>query len=92
MGLFDPGELGVPGGGTGVGDASKFCLHLLIGTLGLSVGLGVKSGGEAGCGTKSLTERTPNLGGELGTSVGHYVRWDAMQAENVPYKEVGGLL
>ena len=62
MGIFDPGELSVPRGGTGVDDATECCLHLLIGSLGLSIGLGVKSGGEAGCGTKSLTERTPNLG------------------------------
>ena len=50
MGIFDPGELSVPIGGTGVGDAVECCLHLLIGPLRLSIGLGVESGGEAGCG------------------------------------------
>ena len=74
-----------------MGDATECRLHLLIGSLGLSVGLGVKSGGVAGWGIKNLTERTPNLGGELGGSVGDNIRWDAMQAENVPNQEVCGL-
>ena len=69
IGIFYPGKLGVPRSGTGVGDAAECCFHLLIGPLRFSIGLGVESGGEAGCGPKSPAECTPHLGSELGTSV-----------------------
>jgi hypothetical protein len=91
MGIFDPGEVRVPRGWTGVGDAAESCFHLLVSSLGLSIRLGMKTGGETGRGTESLTESPPDLGGELGTSVGDNVSGDAMQTEDVSDQEISGL-
>ena len=50
VGILDPGKLRVLGGGTDVGDTAERCLHLLVGPLRLSIGLGDEPGGKARCG------------------------------------------
>ena len=74
-----------------MGGTAECCLHLLVGPLLLSIGLGVEPGGKAGCGPLNRAERTPHLRVELGTPVGNDVRRDAMKAEHVSNQEICGL-
>lgn len=69
VGVLDPWQVGGPGGGEVRSNTTEGGLQILIGLLHLAVTLRVVAGRETEWGPQGLTERLPDLGGELGVSV-----------------------
>ena len=67
-------------------------LQALIGSLCLSVRLGVISGGETDSGTDAFAESLPGLGGELGSTVTDNVYQESMKAIDMFHKQLRHLL
>lgn len=68
---------------TSTDDAVESCFHLLILPLRLTVGLGVKTRGQADNGPKQSAEFSPEDEGELGSTVRDDINWNPVQAENM---------
>ena len=66
-----------------VGEEAKVLLQFLINSLGLSISLGVISGGEGRVDSKEFIKRLRKVGRELGTSIGYNLLGKAMVAPNV---------
>ena len=72
--------------------APEGLLQTLIGTLCLSIRLGVISRGEADGGTDALTESLPGLGGELRATVADDIHRETMKAVDVFHQQLPCLL
>lgn len=82
MGVFNPGELLTPGGLVVGDDALESSFKLLVGPLCLSITLRVKARGKTNLGANLHAELLPNSGGELGSSIGDDICWNAVESED----------
>lgn len=89
MGVFCPGQLLGPRGGA---PECETATNNLVGALGLTVCLGMETGGEAGRGSDKVTELLPKQGRELRTPIGDDVRGETMDLKYPVDYNLGRLL
>ena len=87
---FGHGKVLVPVGLSAIDVQANVVLDFLIGAFGLSVGLRVVGGGEAGSDSKALEEVAHELGGELGSAVAGERERESMESEDFAVVDVGG--
>ncbi len=92
MGVLHPQELLRPGGQVPGDQAAQGCLHLLVYSLCLPVGLGMEPRGEAGSGSHQATELPPEGCSKLRTPVGNCIYREAVQVEDVEQDQLSSLL
>lgn len=62
--------------------------NVLVKSLSLTIGLGMITGGEVGCGSKGLAQLFPDGGGELRATIGYDLCGDSLDAEDVGDEEL----
>lgn len=91
VGILDPWQLRGPRGGVGGDKAAQRGFHLLVGSLRLTIRLGVKSRCETDSSSNGQTEGFPDSRGKLRTTVGNYVTGQPVDPENLPNQDLGRL-
>lgn len=85
MCIFNPRQVGAPGGGDPEGNTMERRSQVLVGLLCLTR---VITRGQTHRCSEGLAEGFPDLEYKLGTTVGHNVGGDSMEAEHTVYHKV----
>ncbi len=92
MGVLHPQELLRPGGWVPGDQVAQGCLHLLVHSLCLPIGLVMEPRGKAGGGSHQAAEHSPEGCSKLGTPVRNHMYREAVQAEDLEQDQLGSLL
>ena len=86
---FGHGKVLVPVGLSAIDVQANVVLDFLIGAFGLSVGLRMVGGGEAGSDSKALEKVAHELRGKLGSAVAGEGKRESMESEDFAVVDVG---